>query len=385
MSYREATLTYPLPATWLQLPFFEQIHWLSMSTLLNKMGYHRFLPRAMVFVPWTMGGIGLCHLHHEQCAQQLIILLCHLRTKSPLGQTLEILVHTYQLWAGMPQSVLAHTKPYSWIPDHWLTIIRAAMQEYNIQIRYNAWAIKPLRFHNHFLMEDFVQQGFSKLHLEQLNACRMYLNVMTLAELTDHTSVELLPQILSTLTNPTPKGLANISTSTLQWPRIHNPSAQCWRLWMQMLYTLYAGSPKNTRLHQKLGTWTPHYQETCFWHWQMSTNDHLLFQQAPTVTTQSAIPTLCRHNLIKFSPMIPMHMLFTGPPITPVDPTMGYVQLPVIQVTEPIPAQAPPVAYQTIQQQFQFTLTTWQKLMSELFANLAPHTCCIMLSAPNNQ
>jgi len=59
-------LTYPLPATWLQLSFFERIHWLSMSTLLNKMGYHHFLPCAMVFAPHMIGGVGLCHLHHEQ-------------------------------------------------------------------------------------------------------------------------------------------------------------------------------------------------------------------------------------------------------------------------------------------------------------------------------
>jgi len=200
----------------------------------------------MVFVPCSIGRIGLCHLHHEQSAQQMIILLQHLHANSPLGQTLEILVCTYQLWAGMPHPVLTRTDPYTWIPDHWLTNIRAAMHEYKIQIQYKTWTIKPLQFHDRFLIEDFVQQGFSKLHLEQLNTCRMYLNIMTLAEITDHTGAELLSQILSNLTNPTPKGLINISTSTLQWPWIHNPSAQCWHLWMRTLCTIYVGSPKNT-------------------------------------------------------------------------------------------------------------------------------------------
>jgi len=272
MSRREATvlyrscfvpaLCYPLPATWLQLKYFDRIHRLSTSTILNKMGYHRFLPRSMVFAPRSIGGIGLCNLHHEQSAQPIIILLRHLRANSPLGQTLEILIRTYQLWAGMPHHILVRTDPYNWIPDHWLTNIRATMHANKIQIRYQAWTIKPMRFHDRFLMEDFVQQGFSKLQLEQLNACRMYLKVPTLAEITDHTGLELIPQILSNSINITPKGLANISTSTLQWPRIHHPSAQSWRLWTRTLCTIYAGSPKTTRLRQPLGQWTPSYQDT---------------------------------------------------------------------------------------------------------------------------
>jgi len=43
--------------------------------ILNKMGYHRNLPRSMVFAPRDIGGVGLTNLIHEQGAQQLIILL----------------------------------------------------------------------------------------------------------------------------------------------------------------------------------------------------------------------------------------------------------------------------------------------------------------------
>jgi len=72
-------------------------------------------------------------------------------------------------------------------------------------------------------MEDFLDQGLSKSQLEHLNTCRMYLQVTTLSELTNHTEMELLPQILTNRLNPLPKGLANISQSTLTWPHIHPP------------------------------------------------------------------------------------------------------------------------------------------------------------------
>jgi len=37
-------LTYPLPATWLPDRFFDKLHRLSTSTILNKMGFHKNLP-----------------------------------------------------------------------------------------------------------------------------------------------------------------------------------------------------------------------------------------------------------------------------------------------------------------------------------------------------
>jgi len=72
MNHREATvlykscflpaLTYPFPATWLLDSFFAKIHKLSMSTILNKMGFHRNLPWELVFAPRSLGGVGLSHL-----------------------------------------------------------------------------------------------------------------------------------------------------------------------------------------------------------------------------------------------------------------------------------------------------------------------------------
>jgi len=87
------------------------------------MGYHRNLPRTMVFVPQMIGGVGMCDLHHEMEVQQILILLRHMRTSTPLGCTMEILIRQYQLWAGIQQPVLEDTWPCPWIPDKWISCI----------------------------------------------------------------------------------------------------------------------------------------------------------------------------------------------------------------------------------------------------------------------
>jgi len=131
MTHREAVvlykscflpaLTYPLPATWLPDRFLEKIHQLSTSTILNKMGLHRTLPRTLVFAPRSIGGIGLSNLKYEMEAQQVIILIRHLRAQTQLGQMMEILIRKYQLWAGFQQHILIDTQPCPWVADRWLS------------------------------------------------------------------------------------------------------------------------------------------------------------------------------------------------------------------------------------------------------------------------
>jgi len=131
MTHREAgvlyrtcflpALTYPLPAVWLSDLFLDRIHCLSTSTILNKMGFHRNLPRSMVFAPRLLGGIGMCNLQSEMETQQILILLRHLRAATPLGRAMEILIRQYQLWAGLQHPILEDTRPCPWVPDRWLS------------------------------------------------------------------------------------------------------------------------------------------------------------------------------------------------------------------------------------------------------------------------
>jgi len=254
-------LSYPLPAVWLPDKFYNKIHWLLTTTILNKLGY---LPRCMVFTPCLVGGISLCHLAHEMETQQLIMLLCHLRAQTQLGRTMEILICKYHLWAGLENSVLQDVSPSPWVPDKWLSCIRHTMHKHNIGITYNAWTILPMRKHDIYLMELFAE-GMMQKQLVQLNACCMYLHVTTVAEITDHTGTHILPQAISQKPQIIPIGLYPISISLLEWLQIHCPTKPCWRLWMKMICNLLTRSPSNTTLNNPLGHWMPAHMAVRFW------------------------------------------------------------------------------------------------------------------------
>jgi len=174
---------------------------------------------------------------------------------------MELLIHTYQLWAGIWHHVLDDTQLCPWILDHWLSHLRVMMNCNQIKIKYNSWNILPTQQHDHYLMEDFMDQNFSKQKMEQLNACWMYLQVTTLAEVSDHTGMELIPQAFPTSTPSGIKSLDTISTSTLQWPNIAPTMITCWQTWSTTVQTLYMGSRNGTRLQQPLGHWLPQYEQ----------------------------------------------------------------------------------------------------------------------------
>ena len=154
-----------------------------------------------------------------------------------------------------------------YVIDHWLSHLQAMMLSNRLKVHYDSWTILPLRQHDQYLMNDFVDQDFPTHKLVKLNACCMYLQVTTLAEITDYMGAELLPQLLIDHASSCPKGLLNISFSTLQWPHVAVPSPTCWHLWTSTICMLYTGLHTGTHLQHPLGKWTIHYDKHQFWNW----------------------------------------------------------------------------------------------------------------------
>jgi len=197
---------------------------------------------------------------------------------------MEILIKQYQLWAGIQNSVLVDMAPCPRVPNHWLSQIRSTMCTYNTLIQHKAWSESPLHQNDVYIMEAAQELVFTNSQLKQINACRMHLQITTLAEMTDHTSMPLLPQVLTNNQHMAPEELQTISTSLLMRPNIHQLSLASWCLWTNTICTLFAGALCNTKLTHPLGAWTANYQKQQHWHWCLSLTSRLLHQ--PTLTTQ---------------------------------------------------------------------------------------------------
>jgi len=79
--YRQGYLpkvSYPLPATNIPPDKIYQMQLRVTAQFLNKMGYPKHLPRAVVYAPIEVGGLGFRHLGYEQGIQHVLQLVKHL-------------------------------------------------------------------------------------------------------------------------------------------------------------------------------------------------------------------------------------------------------------------------------------------------------------------
>jgi len=254
-------LTCPLPVTSLSPNSWSVFITFLLPACSTKWDFIKNLPCSLIFAPRSPGGIWLCHLDHKQSTQKAIILVHHLQEALPLRYAIEALNLKLSALARYQRSCVNGHQTLPLDPRYWLSHLWLTMRTTCITTTYWSWTIPPLCCSNHYLMDDFLDQGLHWFKLECLNTCQMYLQVMTLSEITDHTGTEVLPQILSSPSCPIPKGLANLSYSLLHWLQIHPLSAECWKLWTSTIQTIYTGLTKGTHL---ISPWLPMHTSTGF-------------------------------------------------------------------------------------------------------------------------
>jgi len=79
------------------------------SLFLNKMGYPRHFPWAVVYAATTVGGLGFRHLGYKQGMQQVLQLTKHICANSSNGKLYLNLINAYQLDTGISMPVLQDT------------------------------------------------------------------------------------------------------------------------------------------------------------------------------------------------------------------------------------------------------------------------------------
>jgi hypothetical protein len=69
------------------------------------------MPQAVVFATKRKGGVGVLDLATEQGVCQTQILISHMRAKTYISTTLYILIKSYELHAGVNNSILLRPCP----------------------------------------------------------------------------------------------------------------------------------------------------------------------------------------------------------------------------------------------------------------------------------
>jgi hypothetical protein len=235
--------------------------------VLPKLHLNRHTGRSILYGPELYGGLNLPHACLLQSIGQIHLLLGHLRAKDKTSKLILISMSHLQLLVGsdIPFFHLPFKKYEKWIEPSWLTSIwkLVSLTKFTVSVR-RAWQPTLQRKNDIMLMQFFISLNFNPTQLETLNRCRIYLQVISLSDITSVDGSRIVPTILQGLPLTDRK-------STLSWPTQQRPKPSEWALWSTALDHLQ----HNNSLTKPLTDWiSPSHQS---WFWYMDPTTSTLF------------------------------------------------------------------------------------------------------------
>jgi hypothetical protein len=251
------SIRYALPTTSILQKTLTNMQKPIINTVLTKLGYNRHMPRALTFAPTSIGGIGILDLYTEQGTGKILMILTHLRSQSPIEQTILILLE---------HNIIVH----NYVHSPWVQATKTFLNSVRGQIYIPTLnTIKIIRNNDLAIMESPNIQRFTKSQLEAINACRIYLQITTLAEISDEAGTHLLQIAVKGKLNPNKSEplLWQISRSKLQWPYQLRPPSAAWNLWKRLLLSFTNNTPA-LQLTTPLGNWIDTVHNQRKWSYQ---------------------------------------------------------------------------------------------------------------------
>ena len=243
------SIVYPFPSGSLQRSQCQYLQKQVKQAILPKCGYNHNTPNAIVYGPSEYGGIEMRSHQTKQGIAQIYSLMTSLRAEGVPCKLAFITLAWAQLLAGTQQPVLPnvmnalpHIAPMKWIPS-----IREFLHSISGRMEVENLPVTPLQCEHHWFLMDIALDLYSKpSDLQHLNACRLYLQVTLLSDITTADGKSIQSEVMLSH-----RPLSNSANEL--FPYQSSPGTTGWNLWHAFL-THLTRSPTQA-LIQPLGRW----------------------------------------------------------------------------------------------------------------------------------
>ena len=158
-----------------------------MSIIVPRCGFNCNTRKAILYGPLAFGGANFRSLYVQQGVAQVLMFVRHWRKTSITCKLLRISVSWFQAQVGVSFSILEHVhSPVPHLESKWLSSLRLFLQRINAKLRLDTQYLPALqRLHDACIMDVIQSAGiFSNSEICKINYCRLYLNVVTVSDLT---------------------------------------------------------------------------------------------------------------------------------------------------------------------------------------------------------
>jgi ribonuclease HI/exonuclease III len=245
-------LEYPLTVTQFTQLQCDRITSPVIRACLSKMGYNCNSPKEVVYGPQELFGFGIHDYYIEQGIKQLIALVGHIRQDSETGRLMRIELQWCQVQAGTEKHLLGEPQdPIDYIETCWIMCIRDFIRTYGLRIAFSKTPIPETQCVNdEFIMDALRERGdCSATELQRINACRMFLQVARVSDITSADGKFLRTESLVGRKTTTYR-------SSSHWPRQGRPPKLWWSLWKKKLQLILSCNGASSKLRLPLGQWS---------------------------------------------------------------------------------------------------------------------------------
>ena len=169
-------LLYPLPATFLETGDIKKIMKPALPSLKHALCLASTTETSTIYIPDIYGGYGIIDVEVEMLAEQARYCVQHLRNGDSLGRRIRILIENHQLESGLNGSILQYPDlcGLEYLTPTLLLKMLQQLGELGLSLHVDHWrpnSKKPA------IMETLRKEIRDKGDLEQLNTCRLWLQV----------------------------------------------------------------------------------------------------------------------------------------------------------------------------------------------------------------
>ena len=252
-------LSYHLPATSLTETQCKGLESALYRTTLPRCGISEKLPLAIRYATPRYLGLGIPRFLQHQGLSHLREFVKHNHGSTIFAQQLQTSLELIQTIIGTQSWCFSYPSThYAKLVDTcWTRTLWEFTSSHNIEIQSKHTRIETPRHQDSFLMEDFVASGVTHDTLKRLNACRLYLQVITVSDICDAAGRMILEESLH-------GRLTRDRVSSFKWPIQPRPSQRAWKAWRDTLHRLYTRDA-SVRLRTTLGPWVAHSHQKWIW------------------------------------------------------------------------------------------------------------------------
>ena len=223
-----------------------------MQSFVSKCGYSKSMALAIRFGPKSIGGAGFTPLWVVQTEGQIMNFLKEWRTKGFIGDLFRIAVAWAQYSAGTSTPIFQNPKvPLPHMESRYIKSLRNNLAAIGGSLELDKVYVPPtLRENDKHIFDILLEtQRFSDKELHLLNYCRLYLGVVTLADI-------ILPDG-ETFDEDIEQGVLSCSSCRSNYLKANQarPNPATWKLWTQRAYTYFRRYIRSLPNH-RLGRWT---------------------------------------------------------------------------------------------------------------------------------